>query len=198
VGRIAIARHKTLLEELLTIFEQTSFTDEKSDAVKQYSHTPANADVQTMVGILHHIATDPAERKVLDDEIEYRRTVEEYFGKQFAAIAEKDERLRKQSVQLKEKSELLKEKDERLQDQSVQLKGQSEQLKEKDERLKGQSEQLKEKDERLKGQSEQLKGQSEQLKGQSEQLKVKDEQLKDQNETIAQLQERIAQLERKQ
>ncbi|MDR3188763.1 MAG: hypothetical protein LBT94_06215, partial [Prevotellaceae bacterium] len=116
VGRIAIARHKTLLEELLTIFEQTSFTDEKSDAVKQYSHTPANADVQTMVGILHHIATDPAERKVLDDEIEYRRTVEEYFGKQFAAIAEKDERLQKQSKQLHEKDEQLKGQSERLQE----------------------------------------------------------------------------------
>jgi vacuolar-type H+-ATPase subunit I/STV1 len=114
VDRIAVARHRSKLDKLLGIFEQVNFVDKDSDAIKLYNHDTADEDVKTIIGILHHVATDPVERKKLDDEVEYRRTLEEHFGSQYAAIAEKDEQLKEKDEQLKEKDEAIAKLQERI------------------------------------------------------------------------------------
>jgi hypothetical protein len=112
VGRIT-GRYQTRLDKLLSIFEQADFPY-ATDAVKQYRHEPDDDDVRAITELLHHVGTDPAERKELDDEIEYRRTINEWFGKHFATIAQKDKALAEQSKALSEQSKTISEKDERI------------------------------------------------------------------------------------
>ena len=126
VGRIT-GRYQTPLDKLLSIFEQAYFPY-ATDAVKQYKHEPDDADVQAITELLHHVGTDPDERKELDDEIEYRRTINEWFGKHFATIAEKDKALAEQSKALAEQSKTISEKDKALSEQSKTIS-------EKDERI---------------------------------------------------------------
>lgn len=113
-------RYQTRLDKLLSIFEQAYFTD-ATEAVKQYKHEPDDADVKAITELLHHVGTDPDERKELDDEIEYRRTINEWFGKHFATIAQKDKALAEKEKKLKEaakaiseQTKAISEKDERI------------------------------------------------------------------------------------
>jgi hypothetical protein len=106
-------RYQTRLDKLLSLFEQAYFTD-ATDAVKRYNYEPDNADLKAITDLLHHVGTDPDERKELDDEIEYRRTINEWFGKQFATIAQKNQLLEEQSKALAAKDEAIAEKDEAL------------------------------------------------------------------------------------
>ncbi|MDR1341750.1 MAG: hypothetical protein LBK18_00675 [Prevotellaceae bacterium] len=80
-------RYQTRLDKLLNLFEQANFIGD-TEAVKEYQQDPDDADVKVMADILHHIGTDPDERKALDIEVEANRTFEAYFGKQRAIILE--------------------------------------------------------------------------------------------------------------
>ncbi|MDR1023724.1 MAG: hypothetical protein LBL94_10710 [Prevotellaceae bacterium] len=82
-------RYQTRLDKLLSIFEQANFVGD-TEAVKVYQQDPDDADVKVMADILHHIGTDPDERKALDIEVEANRTIEAYFGKQRAIILEQE------------------------------------------------------------------------------------------------------------
>jgi hypothetical protein len=100
-------RYQTRLDKLLSIFEQAYFTD-VTEAIKQYKHVPDDEDIKLMTDLLHHIGTEPAERKELDDEIEFRRTLGEW--KQ-TIITEQNKELKKE---LQEKDKALSEKDKRI------------------------------------------------------------------------------------
>jgi hypothetical protein len=128
-GRIT-GRYQTRLDKLLSIFEQAYFTD-ATDAVKQYKYEPDDADVKAITELLHHVGTDPDERKELDDEIEFRRTLNEWFGKHFVTIAQQRQRLEEQSKALSEKDEALSEQNKALSEKDKRIAELERLLKEK-------------------------------------------------------------------
>ncbi|GHS85085.1 hypothetical protein FACS1894201_04420 [Bacteroidia bacterium] len=85
-------RYQTQLDKLMSVFAQENFTDDK-EVTKQYTHETDDVDIKAIVDILHHVGTDPAERKELDNEIEWRRTYEEWFGDRDRQIIEKDKKI---------------------------------------------------------------------------------------------------------
>ncbi|MDR1343597.1 MAG: hypothetical protein LBK18_10155 [Prevotellaceae bacterium] len=106
-------RYQTRLDKLLSIFEQANFVGD-TEAVKEFRHDPDDADVKEVTDILHHVGTDPAERKALDIEVEANRTFEEWLGKKYddqrtiileqgKTIAEKDETITAERKALAEK-----------------------------------------------------------------------------------------------
>ncbi|MDR1937700.1 MAG: hypothetical protein LBQ73_04260 [Tannerellaceae bacterium] len=99
-------RYQTRLDKLLSIFEQTHFTDEKR-IVKQYEHEPDEEEVRLMTDILHHSGTDPEERKLIEIEQEAWRTINEMM----ADMADEVEKVTKA---LEEKDKVIEEKDKEI------------------------------------------------------------------------------------
>jgi hypothetical protein len=66
--------YQTRLDKLLSIFEQTNFTDD-TKITKRYTHEPDEPDVKLMTDILHHSGVEPEERKQIEDEQEAWRTI---------------------------------------------------------------------------------------------------------------------------
>ena len=70
---------RTALEELLSVFEQSNFADDNG-IIKEYKHEASNEVVKTIVDMLHHAGTDPASRKLIEDEQEAWRTIDALGG----------------------------------------------------------------------------------------------------------------------
>ncbi|GHT10701.1 hypothetical protein AGMMS4956_02560 [Bacteroidia bacterium] len=104
-ARRILPRYQTRLDKLMSVFAQENFTDDQ-EVTKQYTHETDDVNIKEIVDILHHVGTDPAERKELDNEIEWRRTYEEWFGDRDRQIIEKDKALAAE----KEKAAAEKEK----------------------------------------------------------------------------------------
>ncbi|MDR2449082.1 MAG: hypothetical protein LBD52_03895 [Prevotellaceae bacterium] len=136
-------RYQTRLDKLLSIFEQAYFTD-TTEAVKQYKYEPDDAEVKAITELLHHVGTDPDERKELDDEIEYRRTLNEWFGKHYATIIQQNQLLAENQKKLKEAAKAISEQSKTLSEQSKTLSEQSKTLSEQDKALSEQSKTLSE------------------------------------------------------
>ena len=110
-------RYQTRLDKLMSVFAQENFTD-NSGIIKLYNHEPDDEDIKAMTDILHHVGTDPEERKELDNEMEAQRTYKEWFGEKDKIIAEKDAALvaekAKADAALAAKDAALAEKDAAL------------------------------------------------------------------------------------
>jgi transcriptional regulator of heat shock response len=122
--KLITGRYQTRLDKLLCVFEQAYFT-EATDAVKHFNHNPDDADMKNIIDILHHIGTDPVERKELDDEIEYHRTLKEHLGNEYAVmvkerdkaiaeIVEKDKEIVEKDKEIVEKDKEIVEKDKEI------------------------------------------------------------------------------------
>ncbi len=100
-------RYSTRLDKLLSVFEQTSFVDDKK-IIKEYNHSTDIEEVQMMTDILHYSGTDPKEKKKIENEQEALRTIN-------AMIEEKEKKLLKElnesKQELKESKEEIDEKD---------------------------------------------------------------------------------------
>lgn len=80
------------LEVLLTIFEQTNFTDER-EITKDYKY-PVNDDlIKNIVDLLHHAGTDPEERNEIEKEQEALRVFDLGMKDLKQTIVEKDKEL---------------------------------------------------------------------------------------------------------
>lgn len=112
VNRIT-GRYQTRLDKLLSIFEQSSFIDEK-ETIKQYAHEPDDAEVKVITDLLHHMGADPANRKELDDEIEVRRTLDEMFGTQIATIAKQSKTIEENAKTIEENTKTIEEKEKTI------------------------------------------------------------------------------------
>jgi len=66
------AKYQTRLDKLLSVFEQANFVDENK-IIKRYNHEIDDEGVRNMTDILHHIGTDPDEKKQIEDEQEANR-----------------------------------------------------------------------------------------------------------------------------
>ena len=66
-------RWHTKIEELLSIFEQDFFVDDK-ETVKEYRYEITDENIQRMVQVLNYEGTDPTSKKEIEAEQEYWRT----------------------------------------------------------------------------------------------------------------------------
>jgi hypothetical protein len=112
-------RYQTRLDKLLSVFEQRNFTDDK-EITKDFTHEPDIEELKTMTDILHHVGTDPKERKQIEIEQEAWRTVnamfEEKERKYQKALSEKDQALSEKDRALSEKDRALSEKDKLIEE----------------------------------------------------------------------------------
>jgi hypothetical protein len=96
-------RYQTRLDKLLSVFEQRNFTDDR-EITKDFAHEPDIEELKTMTDILHHVGTDPKERKQIEIEQEAWRSVNAMF----------EEKERKYQKELEEQRKALSEKDQAL------------------------------------------------------------------------------------
>ncbi len=112
-------RYQTRLDKLLSVFEQTNFTDE-TKITKEFTHPSDSEEVKILTDILHYAGTDPAERKKIEIEQEAWRTMNAAFEnekKEFIKIIqEKDKVLEEKDKVLEEKDKVLEEKDKLIEE----------------------------------------------------------------------------------
>jgi molybdopterin converting factor small subunit len=116
-------RYQTRLDKLLSVFEQSNFSDDKK-ITKEYNHNPDIEEVNIITGILHHSGTNYEEKKKIENEQEAWRTINAMFSdkeKKFLKALEKNR------IALEEKDQALTEKDQALSD----IKKELEELKRK-------------------------------------------------------------------
>jgi len=114
-------RYQTRLDKLLSVFEQSNFTDE-SRVTKRFIHNPDIEEVEIITSILHHTGTDPIERKRIEDEREAWRTVnamfenekkefEKQLNEKIKALTEKEYVITEKEQVITEKEQVITEKD---------------------------------------------------------------------------------------
>lgn len=105
-------RYQTRLDKLLSVFEQSNFTDERN-ITKEFNHKSDLEEVEMITKILHHSVTNPEERKKLETEQEAWRSVNAMFenerneliaelDEQRKIVEEKDKELNKRDQQIEE------------------------------------------------------------------------------------------------
>ena len=106
-------RYQTKLDKLLSIFEQTNFTDDKK-MLKEFTHEIDFEDMKLATDILHHSGTNPEEKKKLETEQEAWRTIDAMTD----GLREKVTQLLVEStankLALTEKDQALTEKDKQI------------------------------------------------------------------------------------
>lgn len=99
-------RYQTMLDKLLSIFEQKHFVDDKK-ILKEFNHDIDNEDIRLTTEILHHSGTNPDERKKIETEQEAWRTVNAMFENEkklfIKALNEKDKVIEELLKKLHEK-----------------------------------------------------------------------------------------------
>jgi hypothetical protein len=111
VGRIENNRYSTHLEKLLSIFEQTYFVDDDSEVLKEYRYKPDIEEIKIITDILYEMGANPDERKRIEDEAEFIRTIDDTYG---AQIKERDKIIEEKDKTIKEKDKSLEEKDREI------------------------------------------------------------------------------------
>jgi len=114
-------RFQTRLDKLLSIFAQRNFTDDR-EITRDYPHTPDLDELKTMTDILHHVGTDPKERREIEMEQEAWRTINAMFGDKERKYQQE---LEEQQKALKEKDQALSEKDQALSEKNKTLEEQA-------------------------------------------------------------------------
>jgi hypothetical protein len=109
-------RYKTWLDQLLLVFEQARFVKSEDGTLLDFDYDldKLHPDVRAMIDKLHYVATDPEQRKLLDEEIYYREYLEDTFGATDRKLVEKDKALEEKDKALEEKDKALEEKDKAL------------------------------------------------------------------------------------
>jgi hypothetical protein len=124
VGRITDIRYTTRLEKLLSIFEQSYFVEAGSEVIKEYRYQPAPDDEEILLitKTLHEMGVDPEERKQIENEAEYIRTIDDTYGvqirEQAIALEESKKALEESKKALEESKKAIEEKDKKLEEQA--------------------------------------------------------------------------------
>jgi hypothetical protein len=82
-----IKNNRYNLDKLLSIFEQSDCVSDDSEVLNEYSYQPDLEEIKIITGILHEMGVDPQERKRIEDEAEFIRTIDDTYG---AQIKEQD------------------------------------------------------------------------------------------------------------
>jgi hypothetical protein len=72
--------------------------------LKEYRYQPGLEEIKIITGILHEMGVDPEERKRIEDEAEFIRTIDDTYGAQ----------LKEQAKSLEEKDKIIEEDKESL------------------------------------------------------------------------------------
>jgi DNA repair ATPase RecN len=102
-------RYKTLLDQLLLVFEQANFVKSEDETLRDFDYDldSLHPDVRAMLDKLHYVATDADQRKLLDEEIYYREFLEDNFGELDRKITSARKELEKKDKEIEEtKAEL--------------------------------------------------------------------------------------------
>ena len=110
---------RTLLEEMLSVFKQEYFIDEKN-IIKKYEHPIDNEFIREMVDILRHTAADPEKRREIEEEW-FAVQDEEEYEKALKALEEKDKAIEEKDKALEEKDKAIEEKDKALEEKDKAL-----------------------------------------------------------------------------
>jgi hypothetical protein len=132
--RIKNVRLSSNLAALLSVFEQNNFVENKK-CFKNYLYNTTDASVQQMIDTLHFVITDDEERKELEDEQEYLRTMDAVFGKMGAEIAQKDEELAQKEKELAQEKGKNAQKEKELAEEKKKNAQKDDALAQKDEVL---------------------------------------------------------------
>lgn len=102
-------RYQTILDKLLSVFQQTNFVDDNT-IIKEFNHTTDMEEVAIMTDILHYSGTNPEEKKKIETEQEAWRSVYALFENEketlLNALSEKDQELN----DLKKEMEVLRKR----------------------------------------------------------------------------------------
>jgi hypothetical protein len=122
-GRIS-DRYQTRLDKLLSIFEQTHFTDD-TRIVKQYKHEPDEEEVKLMIDILHRNGTEPDEHKQIENEREFWRTINvqlaDIVEKTTKVMREKEKKFEELDKEIEEKDKVIEETTKALEEQAKEI-----------------------------------------------------------------------------
>lgn len=110
-------RYQTRLDKLLSIFEQSHFTDE-TKITKEFRHTPDTEEVKLATEILHYAGTNPEERRKIAIEQEAWRTINAMFEDKEKAYQKKFDEMDKV---IDEKEKVIDEKDRMIEELVRQL-----------------------------------------------------------------------------
>jgi hypothetical protein len=110
---------RTLLEKLLSVFEQRYFIDDK-ETIKEYGYPSDNNELEEILEILKYFASDPRAKREMEaswwadqDEKEYERLRQE-IAENKKTIEEKEKSLAEKEKSLDEKDKSLAEKDREI------------------------------------------------------------------------------------
>ena len=116
----------TLVEKLLSIFEQDNFVDGKT-IFKEYKHSVDHGVLREILGILHYLAVDPVEKRAiqdalydLEDEEAYQKALDT-IAENVRTIAEKDQAIAEKDQELEQKDQELEQKDQDLEQNALAL-----------------------------------------------------------------------------
>ena len=101
------------LEKLLTIFEQANFIGSGS-TTKSFDLEDIDHELKDIVNTLHHLAADEETKVALEREAYYHQYMEDKFGDNLRALAEKDRIIAQDKQALSEKDKALSEKDKTI------------------------------------------------------------------------------------
>jgi hypothetical protein len=101
-------RYQTVLDKLLSVFEQTNFVDDKK-IIKEFNHDVDLEEIKIATDILHHSGTNPAEKKKIETEQEAWRTVDAMTEGLRQKVAEQNKALNEKDALI---AELLKKLNE--------------------------------------------------------------------------------------
>jgi hypothetical protein len=94
-------RYQTRLDQLLSVFEQSNFIDDKK-IIKEFKHDPDDDELKTMTDILHYSGTDPEEKRKIENEQEAIRTINVLFENLVDSLNEKDQALEQMKKEMEE------------------------------------------------------------------------------------------------
>jgi hypothetical protein len=185
-------RYQTRLDKLLSIFEQTNFTDDRH-IVKEFKHDVDIEEMGIATRILHYSGTDPQEKKRLEDEQEAWRTIN-------ALMTESDRKYEQVVEDYQRVSEEIQVVSENLQIASEKIQVVSENLQiasEKIQQIEAEKEQIEAEKEQIEAEKEQIEAEKEQIEAEKEQIEAEKQkmanELTEKDRLIAELLQKIEQ-----
>jgi hypothetical protein len=107
------------LEQLLSIFEQNYFIDERG-MMKEYPYPVMDENIKMITDKLHYAGTNPENKKILDlerESLDYINEADQEVEEEKKANREKDKMLEEKDKILEEKDKILEEKDRVLEEE---------------------------------------------------------------------------------
>ncbi|MCS7027629.1 MAG: hypothetical protein NZ519_02590 [Bacteroidia bacterium] len=150
VNRIG-GRYRSKLEQLLSLFEQRYFIDEKG-IMKEYPHEVSVEEVGLMARVLEHVAADRVQRQLIETEWEAWRSIDALTG----GVGSKLDRLMRELEQEKQRAEQEKQRAEQKEKELEQEKQRAEQKEKELEQEKQRAEQKEKELQQEKQRAEQL------------------------------------------